>query len=136
MGYCMEQRDTNFKIKKENVAEAFKACQTLFGKETIEDSGGRHFSWVDTKVLMEATNLKEFMEEWRWEIVLDEDGNVTDIGFEGDKIGDDEYLFNTIAPFVESGSFIEMSGEDGCLWRWVFKDGKLHDISPEINWGE
>ena len=63
-------------------------------------------------------------------------GNVTGISFHGDKMGEDYQMFQSIAPYVRSGSFIEMIGEDGEQWRWVFKDGKCREIIAKVSWEE
>ena len=61
-------------------------------------------------------------------------GEIVNLEFDGEKSGDEDILFRAIAPFVESGSFIEMRGEDGCQWRCLFHKGELHEIYPEIVW--
>jgi len=49
---------------------------------------------------------------------------ITGIYFNGEKFdGTEHEMFNSIAPFVEAGSYIEMLGEGGEIWRWVF-DGE------------
>lgn len=46
---------------------------------------------------------------------------VTGISFEGEsQDGTEEEMFQAIAPFVEADSYIEMQGEDGEIWRWIF----------------
>jgi len=67
----------------------------------------------------------------------DDDGNVIDLDFAGDKLAyDEDKMFQKIAPFVEDGSFIEMRGEDGAMWRWVFSDGKVREIKSKVIWDE
>lgn len=118
MGYCMDQQDSKFTIKQENIGKALAAVKALSGKETIKDSSGRHFSWVDQDFATKNT-LEEILASWRWQIkVLGDD--VIEIEFTGEKLGDDKILFDAIAPYVEKGSFIEMHGEDGARWKWVF----------------
>jgi hypothetical protein len=132
MGYCMTQRDSNFAIKAEDKEKALEAIKELAGKETIHDGSGKHFAWVGTEVFVNASTLNEAMDEWRWEIVEDEDGNVLDIYFSGEKLGDDKILFDAIAPYVKEGSYIEMSGEDGYLWRWSFDGKSCVELSMEM----
>lgn len=52
-----------------------------------------------------------------------ETGDITGIHFDMEKIGDEDKLFAAIAPYVRSGSFLELVGEDGERWRWVWHDG-------------
>ena len=68
---------------------------------------------------------------------LDNDGNIVEIDFEGERLGHDEdVMFNAIAPYVEDGSFIEMVGEDGDRWRWVFKNGECKEIKAKMTWND
>ena len=43
MGYCMSQGKTRFLILAKNKSAALQDIKHLAGKETIEDSGGKHF---------------------------------------------------------------------------------------------
>jgi len=54
--------------------------------------------------------------------------------FEREKIGQEDLLFDAIAPWVREGSYIEMSGEDDAMWRWVFRGGGCHEVTPTITW--
>ena len=142
MGYYMNMVDADFMIKSENVEPAFQAIKKLIDQVDERGGGGsyfngvskRHYSWVSTEELVKSKSLSEFMDEWRWEIDFDENGNVNDICFCGEKLGDDEILFEALAPFVEEGSYIEMRGEESDLWRWVFQNGECVEKTPEIIW--
>ena len=126
MGYYMEQGDTVFKIKEENLPAVLEAIRELHGKETIHDGENEHhFSWVDED-FHEKGNIKDTLEAWQWEPEFDEEGNIVDISFSGEKSGDDEILFRQIAKFVEHGSFITMHGEDSSGWKWVFEHGQMN----------
>lgn len=135
MGYGMDQREAVFTIKKENKSDALKAIRAL-AKEAGKMSGGswlstsretRHFSWVDME-FVRAKTLEVALEAWRWEPVVDEKtGDITSLTFLGEKLGDDQVLWKAVAPFVESGSYISMYGEDGSNWVWRFVDGKFEE---------
>ena len=133
MGYCMTQRDSMFTIKAENTKEALNAIKELAGSETIEDSGGRHFSWVDNNYV-NAETLEDALRAWRWIVEPDGNGDINYIYFNGEKLGDDEVLFNALAPFIDDDCFIEMSGEDGALWRWCFENGECKERFANISW--
>lgn len=128
----MNQRETVFNIKAKNIPNVIAAIKSLRGKETIDD---KHFSWVDPK-FSTRDNIADIMYDFRWEVEQDDNSNIVKIRFTGEKLGDDLVLFEQIAPFVEDGSFIEMSGECDDIWRWVFKGGKVKEISPNIIWPE
>lgn len=120
MGYCMRMRDSMFTIKAADKPRALELARGLLGSETITDSSGPHYSWVDRGSMERAASIEEMLREWRWEPELNDDGDVVGLGFEGEKLGDDMRLWEAIAPAVADGSFIEMVGEDGAHWRWVF----------------
>lgn len=66
---------------------------------------------------------------------FDSNGNITKIELYDDYIGyDDTSLFNSIAPYVQNGSFIQMIDEEGRQWRWVFNNGKCKQVQPKIVW--
>ena len=122
MGYCMQQVDSMFTIKAENVEKALEAIKKL--------TAG--YAWVSPDVV-NATTLCNAMWAWRWEIVMD-NNDVIGISFNGEKLGDDEILFNAIAPYVEAGSFIQMSGEEGMMWRWSFDGKECREQQAVISW--
>jgi hypothetical protein len=144
MGYCMELVGEDFFIeasKKDAALAAIKALATETDKMSGFTSRGgaiieRHFSWVTTENFVNAKTLAQAMQEWQWLADEDADGNITYISFEGEKLGDDGVLFEAIAPFVKDGSYIEMSGEDGCRWMWCFKNGKMTEKTAKFVYDE
>lgn len=72
---------------------------------------------------MKAETLEEVLKAWRWDADTNEAGDIVDLQFQSEKLGDDKVLLNAIAPFVKEGSYIKMHGEDNSTWRWHF-DGK------------
>jgi hypothetical protein len=133
MGYWIEVNKVYFRLKAEKIPETIKAIKSLHGKEPISDSSGSHFSWVDNQ-FYKLNTIQELMAEFRWKPTTGENGDLIDLEFTGQKLGDDEEFFDVIAPFVESGSYIEVEGEDNDKWRWVFKDGKMIRVTPKIFW--
>lgn len=127
MGYYMSQQSAKFTILKKNFDAALAAIKAL--ANTPERMGGgsstgeRWYSWVDMKELADAKTLPEALQAWRWDGFVEGEGDLNQICFQGEKLGDDEILMNTLAPFVEAGSYIEMEGEEGCHWKWCF-DGQ------------
>ena len=117
MGYNIEFRGSEFFMAMADLPKALLAIQLLRGRETHDT-----FAWID-KDFWKVDRFDLMMEEWRYPVGYDSEGNVTSVGFEGEKLGDEEYLFEAIAPFVKAGSYIEMYGEEGHIWRWIF-DGR------------
>jgi hypothetical protein len=60
--------------------------------------------------------------------------SVVGISFMGEGYSDDIELFNILAPFVEAGSFIEMNGEEGETWRWLFDGTSCQEKHPKVEW--
>lgn len=73
------------------------------------------------------------MQHQPYELKFDDNGDIVDISFYGDKLGNDLKAFQKIAPFVQDGSFIEMEGEDNETWRWVFKNGKCREVKAKVS---
>lgn len=71
---------------------------------------------------------------WRYTAERTDDG-VSLLYFDGEKLGDDEQLFAAIAPFVQSGSSVELCGEDHYHWRFLFENGgAIIEQRGELHW--
>jgi hypothetical protein len=122
----MNQRSSDFNINAENKDKALKALKALCKKKDL--------GWVDNAFVINANTLEEALKECRWDTENIFGENINSIDFSGEKLGDDYDIFNAIAPYVESSSYIEMEGEDSDLWRWVFEDGECKEVFPTITW--
>lgn len=123
MGYSICQVDSNFEIKKENIDSAIKAAINISQK---------NYAWTLKKE--DFTNPKKVFQVWQWDLSFDDNGNISGISFAGDKLVNELFFLEIIAPFVTEGSFIEILGEDGERWRWVFKDAKCITVEAIIIW--
>jgi hypothetical protein len=117
MGYCVEMLYSDFNIPAKNTQDALKAIKTAFtGKGDIDG--------IKEEKIKKIHDLSTMMNQFRWEIEYDEDGNVVDLQFNGSWLGDYiTFPLEAIAPYVKKGSYIEFGGEDSEMWRYVF-DGK------------
>ena len=98
---------------------------------------GYRMSMSDSKFFVSTENVGRVMAATRnyaYEFEFDDDGNITEIDFTGDKLDDDLKMFQKIAPYVRDGSVIEMEGEDGAQWKWVFQDGKCKQKKAKLVW--
>ena len=127
MGYCIEQLDQVFFISGEhNPNTIIDAVRNAFNKEKI--------GWVRKNELDDIKNLDELFECFRWEIEYT-NTDINYIYFVGEKLGDDiDFFLNVIAQYVKDGSYIEMLGEDGDRWRYLFKDGKMIEKMAKTLW--
>jgi len=130
MGYYISITESKFSIRADQKEGALKALRALASQPS--------YAWVE-KDWAQRPTLAKTLEDWRWELLEDESGNVTGICFTGQKQGDDAEMFNAIAPFVDPGSFIEVIGEDGYRWRWAFNKGEegicLEEQWADVFWG-
>ena len=134
MGYYIEMTDSKFEIKKENFEKALESLKSVFVPKNMnccDYIGGNeypHFSWVNTKDVLESNHIVEALEEIRYTPKFDDNGNICNVEFTGQKYGSENVFFNALAPYVESGSYIAFEGEDGDTWEWSFNDGKVKQI--------
>jgi hypothetical protein len=140
MGYYMNQLDSVFKIKPENFDKAKQAILDLMTKTNQGggySNGERSFSWVTTSTVLNAKSLETMLSEWGWDVEFghgETNEHIVDISFNGEKSGDEIYLWIAIAPFVEDCSYIEMMGEDQYHWRWTFDNGKMIEKTAVVTW--
>jgi len=145
MGYYMNSSGNAVRIKKERFAEALEAVKALASQESLMGGGSysvsdgkkietRHFSWVDTEAFLKAETLVDALTEWRWKAILSDSGDIDEVEFDGEKLGNDDVLWQALAPFVEPGSVIYCHGEDGTDWRWTFKDGVFEEETKLSIW--
>lgn len=141
-------RQADFHIKAENKPAALDALHKMWTPEAMKANSPRGgtwgangpaaiwYSWMNDTSLSrgECPSFEEGMAEWGYPVDVDDAGNIAFINFHGEKMGDETHMFKAIAPYVEDGSFIEMEGEDGSLWRWVFRDGEVIEVEPVIVW--
>jgi hypothetical protein len=141
MGYCIDQLGCNFFIKAEDKVKALQAVKKLMKLANKIGQGGSYgpngkteqwFSWVGTADVLKADTLEKAMEEWRYCPSTDEWGNINSVRFYGEKLGQEMELFKVLAPFVKDGSYIEMQGEDGSVWRWAFKKGEVKEQAAKF----
>lgn len=125
MGNYISQLDSNFRIKAGNIDKAYKAIIGLSGC----------YQYL-SELYKDKTTLEDVLLAWLWEACKDADsGDIDSIMFQGEKYGNNDILFDAIAPYVEDGSYIEMDGADG-MFRFVFNKGEMKEVFPTIIWPE
>jgi len=127
MGYYVQIEIDNVVIPADKVEYCLKAINKLQEKD-------RSWSWVEKG---ERENLQEAFSAWRYSSNFDLEGNLTLEYFEGEKLGDDEILFNTIAPFIRDNDpkpMISCVGEEHERWRYIFDNGTITEQTAKIVW--
>ena len=134
MTYCMQQRGQRFTLKPNRKADSLAAIKASAKKRARSaDATHEHRSFAEAMSKLET--LEEALVAWGWQLMHVGDGTSW-IECLGDVLRDDRLLFNAISPFVEAGSFIEMSGEDGTLWRWYFDGKQCEEQLGHVVFGE
>lgn len=126
MSFSMKQRNAEFYLPKEKFKEACKAIERLFTERSLE--------YVETDNVLRACrvgDLRRALLYARWSTGQDSHG-LCEIETTATKLGDDELLLSSIAPFVRNDSYIEMEGEDKKIWRWRFRNGECVEEDAHI----
>lgn len=131
MGYCVEMKECEFFIKKENIDKAFNTLRE-YAKTKIENK--ERLSWIDLHGVAYSETLTEALECCDFDILYNDNGDVYDVDWISEKLGDHDVILDVIAPYIEDGSYLQMYGEDGDTWRWVIKDNKCYWKTPKIIW--
>lgn len=138
MSYYID-KDTilaNVFIASSDTKSAFEAVKSaLLDEHTRRGGIENRLSWINKNDLDATDSFIQLMEECRWEPTFDELGNVIKLKFTGQKIGEEQLIFELLAPFVKDGSVIEYVS-DGYLTNvkhaYRFRDGKVDYASEGI----
>jgi hypothetical protein len=153
MGYYISQSDSSFIMKQEHFDAALTAMKEAAKKQK--------WDWVFKGQIENSKTIVEALTHCRWKPLLwtNEDaasetqqisttellwserhkikvGDITGLSYQGEKLGAEECFFKAIAPYVEDGSYIEISGEEDYLWRYVFNNGHMDEISAGRDWDD
>jgi hypothetical protein len=135
MGYSVDIACDKVVIPAAKVQDCLRAVNGLFTPEALkalkENAPFGHYSWVDDLPEGGFQHLFDAFAAWRYE-AYNRDGDVCLRCFTGEKWGNDEVLFNAIAPFVQEGGEIRCIGEGNYQWKYVFKGGKCRELEGKV----
>lgn len=94
-------------------------------------SSYKWYSWIDMAKCRNAPHIADIIGEFFDEAAIT-DGEFW-LLFDSKK-GDEDVLLQTLAPFIEAGSYMEWRGEDGYLYRWEFDGTTMTEKSGEVVW--
>lgn len=158
MGYYISTPQTSFSIRTSDLPRFFDLVANLMSDKNVEENGnggsytnGKQsswwYSWVNTEDVRKAVadrDISRIFECWGYDLeLLREEDGIThyylDIRDGDAKIGDEEKFFAAIAPVVIHGCFVDVRGEDGERWRWLWENGKFFSqdvIRTEVHYSE
>lgn len=130
MGYCINLIGGTAKLPAANHAEAWKRLERLDrtgvkhgGQWNKEGQVASWFSWTDPNWLANADgDVRAALAEWRFHFEPDENGDLVIDYFSGEKIGDEDQLFDALSDLMTG--YLEFMGEDGNHWRVHFGEPK------------
>ena len=156
MGYYVDTTAADIFISKDKFEDCYKAMCKLNERDDLKSGGswgagisadepkpeginyhpGRWFSWMDANYPETCKSMEDILYALGFEnIDYDEEGNLIDLCYSS-KIGSEDHFFQSIAPFVKEGSYINWSGEDNSIWQWYFNGKELVTKSALITWVE
>ena len=142
MGYYVEYNiDASF--KKEDAPKVLAAINALHDPDLIKKqaSGGLWsgcekkkcwYSWVDNPPVGGWTDIGDAFLAWRFE--LSDEGNCFAFDWVGEKLGDEEFFFQALAPYLIGDIYAR--GEDNDEWGFRFRDGKMFPTKCIREWVE
>ena len=141
----INQLDSYFNMKKETFDDALKVTKALLTVEAKDKYGttgyvmqggevtSRHYGFVQEENVARANNFKDAAQAFRWDMWIDDEGDIYSTTFNGEKYTGSEITFlNAIAPYVREGSYIEMQGEEGERWKWYFDGMECIEYQAKI----
>jgi hypothetical protein len=131
MGYCVSM-DVDIHIPFDQSAACLEAINALF-----QEKRQHGYSWVNYPISGKFQSLDDAFKAWRYSTSIAKDGGTYVEYFTGEKWGDDQVLYEAIAPFVaDAGCDIRIRGEDGEQWGYDFREGKLIHMKAVVQWVE
>lgn len=121
MAYNMSQINCNFFIEADKKLGAFNHAREYL-LANIKKQLANRYRLVDTSSILNAQTIEDLLLAFLYRPEIADNGDIIAIHFEGETLGDEEQLFDAIAPFVKENSWIEMEWKEGEICRWVFKN--------------
>ena len=135
MGYNIDINHVEFRIESQHFADLMDHL-IKWHTEMVKQAGNGVLRWMDHDhclVLLNDGDLLAYLEAWTFKPLIEiTTGDICNLQYLGEKLGDEERLWEQISPWVADGSYITCTGEDGEMWRWVWREGRFFTIEPEI----
>lgn len=138
MGYYITLTDADFSIPETpEVLAALHEMETKFdsvkrgGRFGGDGPPERWFSWMpDVRTL---GSVREVFEALGFTVEETIDDGIALMEYDN-KTGQEGLFLAVVAPFVKDGSYTEWRGEDGALYRYEVRNGRLVECHAEVVW--
>lgn len=135
MGYCVHLSGQKFFLHSSKIDECIS--NILSNKKLASEivAAKRSIKYFDN--IPAIFQLVEMVNElWGFKFVPNKHGAIDKVLYELEKMHDHDGFCNAVAPYVESGSYLEFRGEDSAMWRYLFKDNTWTKVVPKVVWPE
>jgi len=135
MGYYIDLTDAEWEISES--PEALATIREMPVKYHAIKRGGssngeKWFSWMNDTEIETTDTVENVFNQLGFET------NKVDGGFQltgyNSKTGQEDLFLAVMAPFTKDGSYIEWRGEDGALWKFEIRNGRMFRTESEIVW--
>lgn len=130
MGYLVTYRDGSIVIRAAAQPSALAALSSLANDGRFVKDDHRQLS----RALARATNIESAFRLFGWRSQSDHAGNVVHVWMVGSDLAYSEDMFLALAPYIDSGGYVEFVGEDGDIWRWSFTGRDMVEAYPDLPW--
>lgn len=94
----------------------------------LEEKSPKGYHWVNPGYSKFKT-VEEMFQEWRYEVESDDEYYTVNC-FIGQKLGQDQTLWQALAPVITPDSVLYFTGEDDAHWKYTFKNNQFKE-----SWG-
>lgn len=129
MGVDVNTNGSDFRLPKKNLDNAYKAvCALDYHKQVT------HGWTMNADEKYNLLSIGEILEFVGFEF-SNKRGDILDPSFCGRQREIDQF-FETLAPYVDEGSYINWVGEFGDHWQWLFTGGMMRVLEGIITYSE
>ena len=107
MGYRINEETiiSNIRIKKINLDIAFKDIKQKFLNKKEKSTR------INIKEIINSKNFEDLINGLRWVVEFDENGDCISFFNHSLNIAEEDFLFHSLAPYMENDSYIEYENE-------------------------
>jgi hypothetical protein len=135
MGYYIDLTEAEWEISESPEALAtIREMPTKYHaiKRGGSSNGEKWFSWMNDTEIETTDTVENVFNQLGFET------DKVDGGFQltayNSKTGQEDLFLAVMAPFTKDGSYVEWRGEDGALWRYEIRDGRMFRVECDIVW--
>lgn len=79
----------------------------------------------------DQTALEQIAKSNRWNVAFEDDGARIDEPWDSIKGSDNSSWLQHLAPVIRDHSYVQVSDDDGRMWRYMFQGGKCFHVEPK-----